>query len=282
MLNAIASFRVPVGEKVRGGFRAAGGETIFWTDRDVWRWRDSSTGSEKVCPSRVRKPLWAGFVGSVLTVLDTAGSGLALIEGSSRCTTIRTLPFPDVTAATATDSGWLIIEKHGTVADPTRLQFVPHNRHRSIEERHLPFAVADSGREWLFVSPREVGATLGNRRWPFQWVPLDATGNAIMGPVSAGVDEMLAFGANTERWLALPLLDLGGGYLQMLVDLGSDHRIFRILDRDGHRIKQRNLILPIGFFASDPSTHQLVGLRTTSVSDLVVYGWRWDTNLQKE
>ncbi len=252
---------------------------MIWSRTGLWRMRDSAP-LERVCEGASAGLLWVGQVGAVLAALDTLRHQVVQIHGVAHCEPIAEFPLEGLTAAAATDSGWLLIQRPEAGTHGPRLLFLPYRGDGKALERRLPFSVTDSGSDWLYLSGSAQSVVVGNRRWPFEWALLDARGEVTPStpkpPVPGGDPSvMLAVGGNENRWVALPALNLAGPYLQLIADLGSDRRLFRIIDATSRVLRQREVVMPLGFIFSDPRSRRLVGIRTASTSELVVYGWRW-------
>jgi len=278
VLEEIAAFSLPPGEYVRGAVLTLNEELVFWSRTGLWRVRDSAS-MDPVCAGSGSGFLWVGQVGAVLAALDTLRHQVLQIHFDAQCQATANFPLKGLIAAAATDSGWLVIQRPTTNTTP-RLLFLSYQREGNPLERHLPFSVTGAASDWLYLSGSGQSVLIGNRRWPFEWAFLDARGEASGStpkPALPGGDPnvMLTIGGDENRWMALPVLDLGGAYLQLIVDLGSDRRLFRVLDATARVLRQREVVLPLGLFFSDPRNRRLVGIRTASSPELVVYGWRW-------
>jgi hypothetical protein len=82
----------------------------------------------------------------------------------------------------------------------------------------------------------------------------------------------------SARWISLPVVDLGTGYLQTLADLAGDGRVFVSYDRTGRPRSVRRVDAPVGVVGITPDRRLLVGSRGGRPSQIVLYRWRWTTD----
>ena len=109
---------------------------------------------------------------------------------------------------------------------------------------------------------------------PFQVLAFgpDMTVSFRMNPAS----RPLHFAQNLSvegRWVALPALEVEDGFLQMLADLTSDHRVLVLYDRNGELVNAVPIEAPIGLAASNVESRTLMAVRRLNRMELVCYGW---------
>lgn len=76
-------------------------------------------------------------------------------------------------------------------------------------------------------------------------------------------------------WRSLMPIDLGSGFLQVISDQRSDHRIVVRFAPDGKVQTFSKIDAPLGFIGSVPPTSTLFATRAGTVVDVVRYKWRW-------
>ncbi len=81
--------------------------------------------------------------------------------------------------------------------------------------------------------------------------------------------------SSTGWWVAMPVLALDSGFLMTISDLRSDSRKLIVLDQGFATTRLRDIVSPLAFAFSDPSTHQLVAVIAGEPATIVTYGWRW-------
>jgi hypothetical protein len=78
-----------------------------------------------------------------------------------------------------------------------------------------------------------------------------------------------------RAWAGLPAVFLDSGYVQTLADLGNDRRVIIIYDEDGRALRSIVLEAAISFVQRSWVSETLVAVRTTDVTEIVRYRWRW-------
>jgi hypothetical protein len=138
-------------------------------------------------------------------------------------------------------------------------------------------------------APSYGGLTVDNRgmvervwltqfRYPF--AIFDLTGGdqtkAAMQPDGPMLDSLLSvFGAEgSPRWASLPIVVLEVGFLQTLVDLSGDRRVFIVYGPGGEVSSVTSIDVPLGLVASATDLPVLYGARQTDGLELVRYSYR--------
>lgn len=142
---------------------------------------------------------------------------------------------------------------------------------------------ADADRLWkarttrLAVAP--AGILLASTRWPFSW-------HYFAAPAAWHFRNARPFASDTllkadndsaraSTLVALSVLPLDDGFLQVLADPRSDLRVFVLYAQDGARTRVRSVSTAIGPLAADRTRRELLMLRRTDITEVVTYGWRW-------
>jgi len=101
----------------------------------------------------------------------------------------------------------------------------------------------------------------------------------ILASFSPAKDALPALGtrgdASHDRWVSLPAVYFGDGYLQTLADLTSDLRVVIAYDRHGNQRSAAQVHAPIGFVGTTPDFRFLVASRGGAAPEFVLYRWRW-------
>lgn len=84
-----------------------------------------------------------------------------------------------------------------------------------------------------------------------------------------------------QRWVSAPLVDLGDALLQTLSDLGSDRRVLVLYDRDGRERRKTIVAVPMALVGVTRDGRHLIGVRDVGKPEILLYRWRWESNLNK-
>lgn len=125
------------------------------------------------------------------------------------------------------------------------------------------------------LSPSAAGVLMSEAESPFRtWrVDWDGTVHVPFAPRRAALPPRRP--GQDARWVALPVVDLGSGYLQTLADLGSDRRVLVTFDQTGRQVRASVLRVPVGIAGKSEDGRFLVGARDVGQPELVLYRWRW-------
>lgn len=252
--------------------------TFYWTQGGAWMLWDGGGKAELRCDGRPLKLLGAGRTAEGISALDTSRTAAILVDESATCTTvpIRAGLLDSTVGAAPAPGGWNLLRQRAWSLKLIRL--APEGSDQMLVDLPLPLPLLDSvARSWLYLSSVGGNVVVGTHRPPFQWVRLDDQGRVSVNSVWKK-PAFAATGGTEPNWHGLPPLDLGKGYLQVLVDLASDRRLLRILDQSGNEIRSRELVGAIAFIASDPESASAVAVRVLDATELVVYRWRWTTS----
>jgi hypothetical protein len=122
------------------------------------------------------------------------------------------------------------------------------------------------------LAPDGDGVLMTDVRAPFTTLRVSADG-AVLGTLQPGRPEPSPAGA---KWVPLPALALGDGFVQVFADLVSDLRDLVVFDAEGRVVRRTRVEVPLAFVASVPSQHLLVGSRAIGARELVGYRWEWE------
>lgn len=133
-------------------------------------------------------------------------------------------------------------------------------------------------RQWMRFTASSAGILVTQRIAPFtvQRVFADSTVDAEPDFVRARAtrdDRLITqFSDSTlRRWVSLPAVAIGDGYLQTLADVKSDERRLIFTDGSTGDWIARVVNAPMGFLASDPAEAIAIAIRRIDVQEVVVY-----------
>jgi hypothetical protein len=93
---------------------------------------------------------------------------------------------------------------------------------------------------------------------------------SVLPNVARSIDSL-----NHRALISLPAVSLDQGYLQTIADLKSDSRVLVRYDERGKVVAQVHLAIPLGILQSLPTKRELLAVRTSGGSELVLYEWHW-------
>jgi hypothetical protein len=122
------------------------------------------------------------------------------------------------------------------------------------------------------LAPDGDGVLLTDVHAPFTTQRISA-GGSVLGTLEPGLP---AAASARAKWVPLPALSLGDGFVQVLADLTSDLRDLVVFDAEGRVLRRTRIEVPLAFVASVPAQHLLVGSRAIDGRELVGYRWEWE------
>jgi hypothetical protein len=122
------------------------------------------------------------------------------------------------------------------------------------------------------LAPDGDGVLLTDVHAPFTTQRISA-GGSVLGTLEPGLP---AAASAQAKWVPLPALSLGDGFVQVLADLTSDLRDLVVFDAEGRVLRRTRIEVPLAFVASVPAQHLLVGSRAIDRRELVGYRWEWE------
>jgi hypothetical protein len=122
------------------------------------------------------------------------------------------------------------------------------------------------------LAPDGDGVLMTDVRAPFATLRISADGR-VLGTLQPGLP---AAGGPRAKWVPLPALTLGDGFVQVFADLSSDLRDLVVFDAGGRVLRRTRVEVPLAFVASVPSLRLLVGSRAIGARELVGYNWEWE------
>jgi hypothetical protein len=120
--------------------------------------------------------------------------------------------------------------------------------------------------------------------WPFHWQAADLDGRVLIKGRAFERDTIFRLDGDStaaSRLIALPVVQLDSGFLQLFADPASDLRVLVVYRRDGARQRVSVIDASLGVLTTAPQRRMLVALRESDRSELVVYGWRWFNHTAK-
>jgi hypothetical protein len=82
------------------------------------------------------------------------------------------------------------------------------------------------------------------------------------------------------QWISLPTLPLDCGFLQTISDLRSDRRRLVLYDDGGNLLRESLIVVPLGFVDVVGEDQRLIAARSTTITELVGYRWKWTAQRQ--
>lgn len=81
--------------------------------------------------------------------------------------------------------------------------------------------------------------------------------------------------APPQRWAAMPLLNVGRGFLRIYADLTTPTRRIVLFDRAGDVVREIGLHYPLGMVSASPLRRELLGMIGGPHPRIVSYSWSW-------
>ena len=135
--------------------------------------------------------------------------------------------------------------------------------------RRLSSYRLDPARDAVLVSEAEL---------PFRVWRVGRDGSAAPAMMPRGVRDRVTTRGERERWVALSVVEVGGGYLQTLADLASDRRLLVLMGRDGSTLRITEVAAPLGIAGTSADGEYVVGVRQADGWEAVLYRWRWNAS----
>jgi len=82
-------------------------------------------------------------------------------------------------------------------------------------------------------------------------------------------------GDDPASYIAMPILPIGGGFVQTLADLGSDRRIMILYSAVGTILRTTAIDAPLALVAHSQASGRLLALRRAGSTEVVGYSWDW-------
>lgn len=261
----------------------------------VWSFGQTSVllivdSSLKEIPLPIQEaPIAVGFGvdDSTLEVVHGTEPRIALLRLSGELVRERRLPRAPgdssrVVTALHTNRGWV----WGEISAPGDF-FVFQESHdgaivllalRRAERKHF---LPDSLSALMFHLTADVSdGVIVTSLWPpyEQW-RVDTAGQ--VSGVGSGAPELAPAPGDPRATLgeplfvSLPTVALDSGYLQVLADMRSDRRRFRLLDAEFALRRSSEASAPVGFLATAPVRRRALATRRTNGIEVVFYRWGW-------
>jgi hypothetical protein len=279
VLTVQRTVALPDGSRIAGAAISPSGSLVLWARGLPGLFVIQENARARMCTSTVKAPIAGSFEDdSTIDVLDMAGPAAYVLNlAERRCTLAISLHVGQLLGGARSGGSWIVgdIGKAGAIeiGRVGRTGLVTHLV-RSTGAAGDPFSLARA-----FARPLRRGVLLASVQWPFRWTALSMTGHVIRrsaGMLAPNARAVLPSPADSLiNWLGLPVLALDQGYIQTIADPRSDRRIVVRYREDGSPVAAHALDVAMGFLASNPATHQLVALRRTNHTDLVIYHWHW-------
>lgn len=220
-----------------------------------------------------------GFVpGGEIEVADAVGRRIVHYAADGRRLRERPVSVPvQLTGAVSVRGSWMV---SGT--DSLRYAVFSLEADGSTRLIHQRFS-RDSARIAPSVHLSAAGGDLllTELEPPYTMQRIDPRGRLVQ-TLEPGAEVLPAPGSGSvefaDRWISLPGVFFGDGYVQTLADLTSDRRVLVAYAADGTRVSATLVDAPVGVASATRDMRYLVGSRGASRPDVVLYGWRWRNN----
>jgi hypothetical protein len=109
-------------------------------------------------------------------------------------------------------------------------------------------------------------------------IALDGHTVASFSPSADAIPALQADGRPGQaRWVSLPAVFFGEGFVQTIADLTSDRRLLVAYGPDGKQRSASLIDAPLGISGATPDLRYLIGVRGANAPEIVLYRWRWRT-----
>lgn len=270
----IATVDVPESLKLSGlsvhasgilGWSQSGGQLLTYNDAQA-------AVLNCVC---LRSPLAASPISdSTIAVFDADPPSVVVVTLSGRFKHRRhvVLPFDPMAA--------LLVDEQLFVAGATEegsqvLRLGPDGRSSDI---YLFEGIGDGARApTVWLSRSQDGVLASRREEPFETIRIGLGDSVSIGWKYAqalpGRSGTASDTPQAGKWVAMPTIDLGSGYLQTISDIQSDRRLLVRYSDDGTVVATRMLHAPFAFSAGLVTTRRVVGMRAAEGAEIVIYEW---------
>lgn len=218
----------------------------------------------------LRLPVGAAFVDGGIEVVDAQRRGIVAFAADGAERGFRAIDADGaVRNAVRTRAGWMV--GLSSARDGYRVLNLAGDSAREVARIPADTSVGAELREGQLASDGDA-VLVTDTHAPFttRRVPDDGTTAATLEP---GLPADSVEGA---KWVPLPMLALGDGYVQVLADVTSDRRVLVLFDAAGRVLRQTRLAVPLAFVTTVPGLHLLVGSRAVGARELIGYRWEWE------
>lgn len=251
--------------------------TYGWYE-NISRTSGEFTVSSGACPRKDDFPLataWVGLSDSIVMLYRSGDvwqqrRGHGLTTGA--CLRRPKLVVTDsILNAGPMLGGWLVISR-----DTSNRPHLSLHSTVGVEWATSPpsFLRSESDLRLAHIAPTALGATIAAPHWPFEWVEVNASGEAR---VQSRPFARLTDSSKYSRWTALPVLPITNGFVQTLLGPGARDRQIVVYTLLGRPIGLTQIAGAPGLIASDLLRRKLLGLRFSSAgksrAEVVEYGY---------
>jgi hypothetical protein len=271
-LRLTESFAYPVADSLQLSSIALGGigELLAWGPNQGSVVHITRGERRVLGAGHLQLPVGAAFVDSGYEVVDAQRRGVVSFGPDGAEVGFRPIAASGALVnAVRTPAGWFV--GVASSADGYVLLTLRGDSARAVA-RLLPDLAAGAALHEAQLSPDGDGVLLTDLHAPFETQRISPDGR-VLGTLQPGAPAPAAVPA---KWVPLPALSLGGGYVQVLADLTSDLRDVVVFDAAGHVLRRTRIEVPLAFVASAPAQHLLVGSRAIGARELVGYRWEWE------
>lgn len=274
-LVEVASFLVPAGFEVSGGALSKSGSVVFWSRDSKSVMITDGRSTRTLCPGIALDPLAAAFTArhSFVELVDAQSGRVISVSAEGTCRFGAKLsPSGTVTAVAysrETDE-WVGLIKRNR---ESVLVIAGSGGRRYVRIPSGPGADV----HMTHVTAMDSEVVLSSLMAPFAWSAMSLQGRIRAQGRPFATDTIVAVesvSAVSSQLLGMATRAIDNGFIQLLADPRSDLRVFVLYGSDGHRSRRTTIAVSIGLLDSDSATDQVLALRRTSTSELVLYSLR--------
>lgn len=275
MLSLTERARIPLTRQapLSGAAISADGRVAFWSAVGRRVTEVTRAGQQlELCKDDDLIPVAGTYESGALHIVDARTRRVIVASRASHCAALSDIPLRTISHGVLIAPGrWLLVGL-GTsgVAGYYTIDMAEHSA------RLVEIGTPASRKEQLQTAVP--GYLLTEMHWPYRWTERDTLTGLTRKGVPFLSDTLLRSGSDSvsaSALLSMPTLLVGRRVIQQLSDPRSDIRVLVSYDESGTRMRVATVNAPIGFLASSTERQELVAMRTSDRSELVVYGWHW-------
>lgn len=275
MLALTERTRIPLTRQapISGAAISAGGRVAFWSAAGRRVTEVTRAGQQfELCKHDDLIPVAGTYESGALHIVDARTRRVIVASRASHCSVLVDIPLRTISHGVLIAPGrWLLA---GLGTSGVAGYYAIDTADRNI--RLVEIGTAASRKEQL--QSAAPGYVLTEMHWPYRWTERDSLTGLTRKGVPFSSDTLLRSGSDSvsaSALLSMPTLIVGRRVIQQLSDPRSDIRVLVTYDERGTRIHIATVNAPIGFLASSTERQELVAMRTSDRSELVIYGWHW-------
>lgn len=281
-LTEVYSYSIPESIRVAGVNVDAADRVIVWSDRGTLLMLIGRGGGtvrrlgavDELVSAAIRKVPATGseHTPDVIELLTRSGAVVRMDSAGRVVSTRMVSGLQGSTGAARLDEGWFAIITSSGESTST-LVYAPDSATnvRPINLRGPTTGLV--GTLPLRLSSDGGSVIVTQARYPFSSVMLAPSDSNPILRFSSLPTAVL--GDDPASYIAMPILPIGGGFVQTLADLGSDRRILILYSAVGTILRTTALDAPLALVAHRQAAGRLLALRRAGATEVVGYSWDW-------